>query len=454
MTYRGFPDDFLWGVATSAQQIEGAHDLGGRGESVWDRFAGRPGAIEDGSTPSVACDHVQRWRDDLALIQDLGVGAYRFSIGWSRVMPDGRKPNPAGLDFYEALVDGLLAARIRPSLTLNHWDLPQALMEAHGGWAGRETAKWFVDYAEAVARRLGDRVPMWSTHNEPWCVAHLGYEQGRHAPGLTDPAAALRAGHHLLLSHGWAVDVLRDLVRESEVGVVLNLTPAHAASDDPADQDAARQYDGFFNRWYLDPLFRGAYPDDAVADRVRWGHLAGPIMPHVQPGDLEAIAAPLDWLGVNYYSRTVLAADQRGRPQAVAAAPADQLTEMGWEVYPDGLVEILERVHGEYGPLPMYVTENGAAFADPAPAQGRIADPRRVSYLRDHLLAAHRALDLGVDLRGYFAWTLMDNFEWSHGYTRRFGLYGVDFDTQERTVKDSALWYRDTIASGGVDDEG
>ena len=447
-----FPPGFLWGVATSAQQIEGAHDQGGRGESVWDRYASTPENIEDRSTPFRACDHYHRWPEDLRLLGELGVGAYRFSTSWSRIMPDGRTVNQAGLDFYEALVDALLAAGIQPCLTLNHWDMPQAFMDEHGGWAGRETVQRFVDYAAATAHRLGDRVRHWTTHNEPWCVAHLGYEQGRHAPGLRDPNAALRAAHHLLLSHGRATAALRGTVHQPEVGIVLNLSPAHPASDSEADVEAARQFDGFFNRWYLDALFRGQYPDDAVADRVARGHLADDVMPFVQPGDMDDIAAPMDWLGVNYYSRTVLAADSEGRPDAAPPVPADQLTEMGWEVYPDGLEEILRRVDREYGPLPLYVTENGAAFVDRPAVDGRIADPRRVSYFREHLAAVHRAVTAGVSLQGYFAWSLLDNFEWGHGYTKRFGLYGVDFETGERMPKDSALLYRDIVGSNAVDD--
>lgn len=449
MSNSPFPNDFAWGVATSAQQIEGAWRSGGRGESVWDRYASAPGNIEDGSHPGTACDHYHRWREDIGLMSWLGVGAYRFSTSWTRILPTGRGPaNEAGLDFYDALVDGLLEAGIEPFLTLNHWDLPQALQD-QGGWGERETAQAFATYASVVAARLGDRVRRWFTHNEPWCIAHLGHEQGCHAPGLRDPRTALRAAHHLMVSHGWAVDAVRRESAGAEVGMVLNLSPGVPRTDSAADIEAARRFDGFFNRWYLDPLLRGAYPADAVADRVRRGHLDGVDMPFVREGDLEVIATEADFLGVNYYSRTVVEAGEDGEPRAVPMAPPEELTDMGWEVYPDGLVDTLARVSGEYGVRAVYVTENGAAFGDPSPdpATRRIADPRRVAYFRDHVAACGRALERGVPLRGYFAWSLLDNFEWGQGYTKRFGLFGVDFETQRRTAKDSAFWYRDAIAA-------
>lgn len=447
-----FPDDFVLGVATSAQQIEGAWRQDGRGASIWDRFADLPGAIEDGSRPDVCCDHYNRWREDVDLMRWLAVGAYRFSTSWARVMPDGRgSPNQAGLDFYDALVDALLAAGIEPFLTLNHWDLPQALQD-EGGWASRATCEAFVCYASVVAGRLGDRVRFWFTHNEPWCIATLGHEHGAHAPGHRDARQALRAAHHLLLSHGLAVRAIRAVSPSAEVGIVLNLSPAHPATPSPDDQDAARRFDGLFNRWYLDPLLRGRYPADAIADLAELGHLAGPELPFLQAGDLELIQTPMDHLGVNYYSRTVLAADSDGRPRAVAHERSGVVTEMGWEVYPDGLVAQLHHLVRDYDTPPIYITENGAAFVDPPAADGRIADPQRVAYLRDHLAAAHRALADGLPLRGYFAWTLMDNFEWNHGFTRRFGLFGIDAATGARIPKDSAFWYRDAVAARAVDD--
>ncbi len=453
MAVHTFPDGFLWGVATSSQQIEGGAREGGRGESIWDRFASEPGRIADGSNPAVACDHFHRWRGDVDLMRWLGVSAYRFSVAWPRIVPAGTGAvNEAGLDFYDALTDALLEAGIRPFVTLYHWDLPQALQD-RGGWASRDTVAAFAEYAAVVAGRLGDRVRHWATHNEPWCAATLGHEAGEHAPGRRDPAEALRVAHHLLLSHGRAVPALRAHCPEAEVGIVLNLVPVEAVSAEPADVDAARRLDGSFNRWYLDPLFRGRYPGDAVADRVRRGHLAGDRLPFVEAGDLEAIAAPLDFLGLNYYTRVVVRAGEGGEPAAVAMAPSRDLTEMGWEVYPAGLADLLGRLHREYAPPAIYVTENGAAFPDGLAAGGRVSDERRVEYFRSHLAAAHRALAAGVPLRGYFAWSLLDNFEWAHGYTKRFGLYQVDFATQRRFPKDSAFWYRDVAAANGVEDD-
>jgi beta-glucosidase len=447
-----FPENFLWGVATSAHQIEGAVQADGRGESIWDRFAATPGKIEDGSDASIACDHYHRWPEDLELLRWLGVGAYRFSIAWPRVLPMGRGAvSAAGLDFYDRLVDGLLAAGIRPFVTLYHWDLPQALQD-EGGWGARGTADAFVEYTRVVAERLGDRVGHWATHNEPWCIAVLGHEHGQHAPGHRDAEEALRVAHHLLLSHGRATEVLRELSPESQIGIVLNLTPGTPV--DPsreADRDAVRRFDGMFNRWYLDALFRGEYPRDTIEDHVRAGHLASGNMPFVLPGDLVTIQAPLDFLGVNYYSRVKLKGGENGAAVAVPGAPEEQLTDMGWEVYPEGLYELLRRVHDEYAPPVIYLTENGVAYADGPDADGRITDTRRIEFMRDHLESAHRAIADGIPLRGYFAWSLLDNFEWGHGYKKRFGLFWVDYETQRRLPKDSSFWYREVVAAGAVD---
>ncbi len=455
MTAYRFPPGFVWGAATSAFQIEGGAEADGRGESIWDRFAATPGRIADGADARVACDHYHRWPEDIALMRALGLGAYRFSIAWPRVLPRGRGPvNPAGLDFYDRLVDGLLAAAITPFVTLDHWDLPQAL-EDEGGWASRATVDAFVDYADHVSARLGDRVRHWTTHNEPWCIAHLGHEQGDHAPGRRDPARALRAAHHLLLSHGRAVPVLRANARAAEVGIVLILSPAEPATASPADIDAARWFDGFFNRWYLDPLFRGAYPADAVADRALRGHLPPGELPFVQPGDLATIATPIDFLGVNYYSPAILRGDPPaapgGPPRPVQIVPDAPRTDMGWEVRPAGLHDLLVRVAADYHPPTIYVTENGAAYDDPPDASGRIDDVRRIDFLRGHLLALGRALDAGVPVAGYFHWSLLDNFEWGHGYGKRFGLVHVDFASQRRTCRASATFYRDVVATRAVD---
>ena len=456
MNRRTFESDFVWGVATSAYQIEGSLDAGGRGECVWDRFAKTPGNVSDGKDGRGACDHLRRWREDVDIMRGLGVRAYRFSIAWPRVRPAGRGVVRAeGLDFYDALVDGLLEAGIRPFVTLNHWDLPQAL-DDEGGWGARDTVSAFVDYADAVTRRLGDRVRDWTTHNEPWCIATLGHESGEHAPGRKDPREALRVAHHLLLSHGLTVPVVRSNARGAAVGIVVNLVPGYAASASEADGEANRRFDGLFNRWYLDPLYRGSYPEDAVRDRIADGHLAGPELPFVKHGDMAAIATPTDYLGVNYYSRGIIRSDrvpeEQNLPRAIPVAPRERQTDMGWEVYPDGLRAILTRVHADYHPPRIYVTENGAAFASApdAAAGGRVQDVQRVEFLRGHLGAVADAIEEGVPVLGYFLWSLLDNFEWQFGYTKRFGIVWVDFATQERVLKDSAAFYRNVIATGTV----
>jgi len=454
MANLNFPDNFIWGAATSAQQIEGGVHEDGRGESIWDRFARESGKIEDGSTSDVACDHFHRWREDIDIMKWLGLRAYRFSISWPRIIPQGTGTvNPAGLDFYDALVDGLLEAGIEPYPTLYHWDLPQALQD-RGGWAERDTAEAFVEYASVVTRRLGDRVKQWVTHNEPWCIVTLGHEEGHHAPGHKDPAEAMRVAHHVLLSHGWATQAIRREVPDAEVGIVLINCPSYPLTDSAADRDASRWFDGFFNRWYLDPIFRGEYPADAVADRIALGHLTGPDLPFVQDGDMAAIATPLDFLGMNYYSRNVMQAGPDGEPKACQVAPKDELTDMDWEVYPEGLYDGLMRIHRDYNPRRIVIAESGAAYDYPMDSNGRIADTKRIDYLRTHFEAAQRAMAEGVPLSGYFVWSLMDNFEWGFGYAKRFGLFGVDFETQQRIPKDSAFWYRDVLADQASDGAG
>lgn len=441
-----FPESFIWGAATAAYQIEGAWDEDGKGPSIWDVFCRVPGAIQGGDTGDVACDHYHRWREDVALMRELGLRAYRFSISWPRVLPEGKgKVNRPGLDFYDRLVDALLAAEIQPFVTLYHWDLPQALQE-EGGWPVRDTACRFADFAGVVSRRLGDRVRRWITLNEPWVAAYAGYGNGYHAPGIRNPLAAVQATHHLLLAHGLAVPVLRENGdAATRVGITLNLSPVHPASDRPADEEAARRYDGFLNRWFLDPLFRGHYPEDML-------EMLGSALPDRYEEDLETIAVPVDFLGVNHYTRTVVADD----PDSVVVETREvnptgrPYTEMGWEVYPEGLYEILTRVHRDYAPPCIYITENGAAFADQVDAEGRVHDAQRVDFLREYIAQAHRALEEGVPLAGYFVWTLLDNFEWAYGYSKRFGIVYVDFATQERIVKDSGIWYRGVIAENGV----
>ena len=443
-----FPKGFVWGAATSAYQIEGGFDADGRGESIWDRFCRTPGRVEDGSSGDVACDHFHRWRDDVALMKDLGLQAYRFSISWPRVLPEGRGPvNSKGLDFYGRLVDGLLDAGITPFATLFHWDLPQRLQD-EGGWPKRATADAFLEYVEAVTRRLGDRVKHWITHNEPWCASLLSHQVGRHAPGWTSWPAALAASHHLLLSHGNAVPIVRAMCPGAQVGITLNLTPAEPASPSPSDRDACRHFDGYFNRWFLDPLHGRHYPADMVKDYADAGRLPADWSTLVRPGDLEAIAASTDFLGVNYYNRAVVRSDvpeAENEPRTVFLAPQSEWTEMGWEVHPHGLYQILCRVHFDYAPRRVFVTENGASWADPPDPSGRVRDERRRLYVKEHLRAAHRAVQAGVPLGGYFVWSLFDNFEWDRGYSQRFGIVWVDYATQKRMPKDTALWYRRVI---------
>jgi beta-glucosidase len=435
-----FPADFLWGAATAAYQVEGAANEDGRGESVWDRFCATPGKVRGGDTGAVACDFYHRYPDDIALMRELGLDAFRFSIAWPRIVPDGSGPvNPAGLDFYDRLVDALLEQGIQPLATLFHWDTPQALEDA-GGWTSRATAERFVEYADVVSARLGDRVAHWITHNEPWVVAWLGHAWGIHAPGRTSRADAIAASHHLLLSHGWAVDVLRRNVPGAQVGIALNLAHVDAVSDSPEDQAAAKEIDGNGNRWFLDPIFRGEYPSDMLETYSAEA-------PPVRDGDLEAISVPIDFLGVNNYFRHLVSAGASGEGPRLVRAPDAQLTEMGWEVYPQGLYELLMRIADDYSPPAMYVTENGAAFGDVRVHDGRIHDPEREEYVRAHLEAVARAASDGAPVRGYFVWSLLDNFEWSHGYSKRFGLIWVDFPSGTRIPKDSFWWYRETLAA-------
>ena len=433
-----FPSDFIWGAATASYQIEGAAHEDGRGESVWDRFCATPGKVRNGDTGEVACDFYHRYRDDVALMRELGLDAFRFSIAWPRVLPEGRgRVNDAGLDFYDRLVDELLANEIEPFVTLFHWDTPQAL-EDEGGWPARSTAEAFVEYAEVVAARLGDRVRHWITHNEPWVYAWIGHSWGQHAPGRTSESDAVAAAHHLLLSHGWAAEAIRRVARDSQVGITLNLAHSYPASDTPEDEAAAWHVDGEGNRWFLDPLFRGSYP----ADLLERNEL---VAPFVKNGDLDAIAAPLDFLGVNNYFRFIVS-DGADGPRMVRNSENEH-TDMGWEVYPDGLYKLLVRVARDYEPSAIYITENGAAFGDVRVHNGRVHDPERTAYIQSHIAAVGRAVTDGSPIKGYFVWSLLDNFEWAFGYSKRFGIVYVDYPTLERVPKDSFYWYRDFIAS-------
>ncbi len=431
--FHAFPDNFVWGVATSSFQIEGAARDDGKGPSIWDAFCRQPRAIADSSNGDIACDHYHRWAEDLDIIADLGVNAYRFSVSWPRVQPAGSGAwNTKGLDFYERLVDGLLERGVQPYLTLNHWDLPEELQKA-GGWANRETVHRFVDYGRGVMNRLGDRIAGLTTHNEPWVIAVLGHETGVFAPGIKDRAIAMQVTHHLLLSHGLAVQAMRADVHSSDMGIVLNLSPMHPATDSEEDMARTRIEDGRLLRWYMDPLFAGDYPSDVV-------EFLGTDAPQVESGDMEAIRTPLDFLGVNYYSRSVIS----------AAGPWDvrnsgrEITEMGWEVYPEGLTELLVRLHTDYAVPPIYVTENGGAFKDHL-TTGRVHDTHRRDYIVRHIEAVAEAMNQGVHMKGYMVWSLLDNFEWASGYEKRFGIVHVDYATQARTLKDSGMWYRDFL---------
>ena len=439
-----FPTGFLWGAATAAYQIEGAWNEDGRGESIWDRFSHTTGKVHNNDNGDVACDHYHRWREDIALMRELGLQAYRFSIAWPRVLPEGTGAiNQAGLDFYDRLVDGLLEAGITPFATLYHWDLPQVLQD-EGGWANRASADAFANYADIVSRRLGDRVKHWITHNEPWCTAFLGNYLGLHAPGLQQ-GPALAVAHHVLLSHGTAVPVLRANSPGADVGITLNFSPAYPASDSAEDQAAAQRYDGFFNRWFLDPLYGRGYPKDMIA-------LYGDMLPQILAGDLEKIAIKTDFLGVNYYNRTVICDDPTAAPLRTGSVrPEGEYTAMDWEVFPDALRALLERLEREYAPGKLYITENGAAYDDTIAPDGGIHDEGRTRYYAGHLAAARAAIGAGVPLVGYFAWSLMDNFEWAEGYNKRFGLVRVDYDTQRRTIKDSAKFFSAAIERNGVD---
>lgn len=453
-----FPDGFLWGAATAAYQIEGAANEDGRGASTWDTFSRTPGNVYRGDTGDTACEHYHRLDEDLDLMREIGLKAYRFSVSWPRVQPEGSGPvNQTGLDFYRRLVAGLRDREITPALTLYHWDLPQAL-EDGGGWTSRDTADRFAEYATIVHEALADEVPLWITLNEPWVSAWLGHALGVHAPGRRSTEEALAATHHLLLGHGLATAAMRETGcspgGDSQIGVTLNLSPAQPGKDNPADREAARKVDGNANRLYLDPLFRGSYPSDMLDLYPR---LADPDL--VRDGDLDAISRPIDFLGVNYYMRHTVREDKgTGRAsgmifpglEAKSVQPhGAETTAMGWPIEPEGLTEILLRVKDEYTEKPVYVTESGAAFHDYADPEGEVNDEERIAYLDAHFRAAAEAIGRGVDLRGYFVWSLMDNFEWAEGYSKRFGLVYVEYASKRRIPKDSARWYREVMAENG-----
>jgi beta-glucosidase len=440
-----FPPDFAWGVATSAYQIEGGRFQDGKGESIWDRFADEGRMPESGD---VACDHYHRWREDVALMADLGVSAYRFSVAWTRIIPDGTgEVNAAGLDFYSRIVDELLLNGIEPWVTLYHWDLPQRLQD-QGGWLDRGTADAFARYAGVVSAALGDRVTNWITHNEPWVAAHLGYGVGTFAPGIADFGAALTAGHHILLSHGRAALSIRGNVPHAQVGIAIDCRPSQPVSDNPADVAATRVHDALRNRWFFDPVFGMGYPTSGIEEVERREVFADGGLPFVHAGDLEEIAVPIDFLGLNYYTSIhVKAGDDPGRDAALAIdgeAP-DGYTEMGWEITPSALTDYLRHLHTEYGPRSIVITENGASYSDGPDGDGRVRDGRRIAYLDAHIEAAGAAASSGVPVGGYFVWSLLDNLEWVAGYDQRFGLVWVDHRTGRRIPKDSYYWYLSRI---------
>lgn len=444
---QNFPAGFKWGTATAAYQIEGAVQEDGRGESIWDRFTHTPGAVSDGSNGDVACDHYHQWEQDVGLMTALGLNAYRFSIAWPRVYPEGRGAvNKRGLDFYSRLVDKLLAAGIEPAATLYHWDLPQALQD-RGGWVNRDTADYFTDYAHAVFGALSDRVGMWITLNEPWVISMLGYGTGEHAPGLRDFSKAIRVSHVLNLAHAKVVRLFRsDFAQGGKIGIALNLSPADPETDE--DRDATAVADGYMNRWFLDPPLKGSYPADMTELYTGLGWDST-----IHDGDMDLIAgSSVDFLGVNYYMRQLVRRSvSRDLGYETVIPNGAQTTEMGWEVHPQGLFNLLTRLHADYDAPDLYITENGVAFPDNDIQDGVVQDADRIGYLNSHLSEAWRAIQDGVTLRGYYLWSLMDNFEWAFGFSKRFGIVRTDYDSMERTIKKSGAWYRDVIARGGVE---
>ena len=447
-----FPQGFVWGSATSSYQVEGATKDDGRGASIWDTFCSEPGKIKNSDTGDIACDHYHRYEQDLDLMHNLGFGAYRFSVAWPRILPDGRgQINQKGLDFYKRLVDGLHKRNIRPMATLYHWDLPQALQDK-GGWLNRDTTKYFADYAEIVFRALGADVSGWITHNEPWVVAYVGHAWGTHAPGTKDWAKAVQVTHHLLVSHGLAVQAFRAVnLKNSQIGITLNLTQAYPISDKTEDKDAAYRIDGFQNRWFLDPVLKGGnYPTDMHSYMAK---KYGPLS-YILADDAKIIASPTDFLGINYYSPSYIGNNPHSSYfETDGKSGHNPVTEMGWEIVPQSLYDLLVRLKKDYGDIPLYITENGAAFNDRLDHNTQqVDDGNRIKYLYQHIAAAQRAIADGVNLKGYFAWSLMDNFEWAEGYTKRFGIVYVDYPTQTRTPKRSALWFRDVIQQNGLGD--
>lgn len=441
-----FPKDFMWGSATASYQIEGAHDEDGKGESIWDRFSHTPGKILNNDTGDVACNHYHKYKEDVTLMKEIGLTHYRYSISWPRIFPDGTgKPNQKGIDFYKRLTNELLENGISPSVTLFHWDLPQKL-EDKGGWTNRETIKYFEDYSSFVFQSLGDVVPMWFTHNEPFVFAFLGHDLGSHAPGKTDTLQSLVVAHNLLLSHGKVVSLYRNMNLKGKIGIALNLSTKYPASETEDDLNAALLSDGLLNRWYLDPLFNGRYPKDVLEHysrrNVRFSY---------SDADLEIIKQPIDFLAINYYAPEFVKYDKDTEFVGInGELNKFEKTEMGWIIHPQGLYDLLKRLDRDYGKPNLIISENGAAFNDIVESDGSIRDERRINYLHEHIMTCNKAIQDGVNLKGYFVWSFMDNFEWSFGYSKRFGIVHVDYDTLKRTIKQSGYWYKNVIQNNGI----
>jgi beta-glucosidase len=442
-----FPENFEWGAATASYQIEGAHNEDGKGESIWDRFTHQKGNIANNDTGDLACDHYHRYQEDIKLMQKIGLDTYRFSISWPRILPAGKgKINQKGIDFYKNLVEELLEAGIKPAATLYHWDLPQKLQD-NGGWENRDTAKYFDQYAQIMYRELGDLIPRWITHNEPMVVSMVANLWGEHAPGNQDLQKALQVAHNVLLSHGLAAQSFRESGINGELGITLNLNHVYPNSDSKKDQIAADYCDAFNNRWFLDPVFKGKYPEKLMD--LYQNKFDQPF--EVKAGDLDIISREIDFLGINYYSRAVVKYDEDEFYNFKTIKPEAEYTEMNWEVYPKGLTDLLKRLDREYTKGPIFITENGAAYDDQIAEDGSVHDPKRVNYLKEHFKAAHQALEAGVNLAGYYVWSLMDNFEWAYGYNKRFGIIYIDYDNhQKRILKDSARLLKDVIENNGL----
>ncbi|MGI6668620.1 MAG: GH1 family beta-glucosidase [Acetivibrionales bacterium] len=447
MSRIAFPDNFLWGAATAAYQIEGACREDGRGESIWDRFSHTPGMTYNGHTGDIACDHYHRYEEDIEIMKKIGLKTYRFSVSWPRIFPEGKgEPNEKGINFYKNLVKMLAESGIKPAVTLYHWDLPQKLQDS-GGWANRDTVDCFVRYARYVFENLGETVPVWITHNEPWVASFVGNWYGDHAPGITDFKTAMKVSHNLLLSHGLTVKVYREMGFKGEIGITLNMNAVYPASEKEEDKEAAERYNEFLNKWFADPVLKGTYPEKLR----QWLDDHG-VAHEINSGDMETISQPVDFLGINNYYSSFIEYDSGYWP--VYASEKDtgrEKTQMGWEIYPEGIYDLLVYLRKRYGDIKILITENGAAFDDIVNHEGKVEDDGRISYLRRHLEQVHRAIQSGVDVAGYYAWSLMDNFEWGHGYSKRFGLVYVDYESQQRILKKSACWYGDVIKNNGLD---